>query len=152
MLFRGVDRTPFASGRAEAQFAPATIHDTTTRIHIPIRVDNMQVTAFVDTGGAYLVLSSELARNLNLDPSISIGEVTLYIRGVPIVGHLHRLDVELIASEGNSCTQDITVFAPTNDLGLPVGLPCILGLQGCLEFIRFAVDPIEGHFYFGAGE
>lgn len=54
----------------------------------------------------------------------------------------------LLADEGQgeSLTLDVTAFLPDDRWNLPN----MLGLTGCLERIRFAVDPANDLFYFGA--
>jgi hypothetical protein len=58
--------------------------------------------------------------------------------------------VTLVATGGESLTFEATAFLPETETQGDWALPSFLGWQGCLERIRFAVDPAEEVFYFGA--
>lgn len=62
---------------------------------------------------------------------------------------LQRLPITLPAVEGQGITIDATAFIPAPEVEWNEDLPCILGMQGCLENLRFAVDPNDDTFYFG---
>jgi hypothetical protein len=59
-------------------------------------------------------------------------------------GQLHRLDLVLAPDVGEGLAVAATVFASADWSG-----PSILGYQGFLERIRFAVDPGLRWFHFG---
>ncbi len=74
----------------------------------------------------------------------------LLFRGVIVHGRLHRVNLTLFAEEGESFTLEATAFVPNpGDEEIWEDIPCILGLFGCLERARFAVDPSTETFYFG---
>jgi hypothetical protein len=60
-------------------------------------------------------------------------------------GDLERIPLHLPAEEGELLTVDATWFVCEDWPG-----PTVLGWKGCLERIRFAFDPSEETFYFGA--
>lgn len=67
-----------------------------------------------------------------------------------MVGGLHRLNVHFIAATGDSLVVDATVFVPDADENEVWGdHPAYIGLTGCLERMRFAIDLEHNLFYFG---
>ncbi len=102
--------------------------------------------AMLDTGAPYFVCKREVA-----DSWLALGEelnaVTLGIRGINCRGRLRRGTVEVVASEGDGFTIDATVFVADD---APATMPeCVLGFFGCLDRLRFAIDPHRQMFYFG---
>jgi hypothetical protein len=92
-----------------------------------------------------------IAGRLHLQDADALGGIhTLLFRGVRVQGRLHRLQLTLLAEAGDNLDIQATAFVPehteTEEWG---SLPCILGLYGCLERVRFAVDPQREIFYFG---
>ncbi|MBN1484372.1 MAG: hypothetical protein JXA37_06580 [Chloroflexia bacterium] len=72
------------------------------------------------------------------------------IRDRTYQGELHRLSLVLKAQDGESVALEVTAFLPRLRPGETWNLPPFLGLRGCLERLRFAVDPASDTFYFGA--
>jgi hypothetical protein len=142
----------FASGAARYDYRAATIAETSPRIILTIAVGNYRTAAFVDTGGIYFICTPPFARRLRLDPGQGLpSSERIRWRGETFRGSLYRLPLTLPASDGFPLTVEVTAFVPQmrpteiwND-----ELPCVLGLQGCLERLRFAVDPATETFYFG---
>jgi hypothetical protein len=65
-------------------------------------------------------------------------------------GRLYRLTLTLLADQGEDVMIQTTAFVPEPEEAEHWGdLPCLLGLYGCLERVRFAVDPRAELFYFG---
>jgi hypothetical protein len=120
------------------------------RLFVEIQVADLPVGAVLDTGGAYLMLSPTVARDLGLDSASAIGRETIAIRGLAFGGAIHRVPVTLPATDGEPLTFHATAFVPELGAGERWPLPSYLGWQGCLERIRFAVDPGEELIYFGA--
>jgi hypothetical protein len=105
----------------------------------------------VDTGGVHVLLTAEIASELRFNPKDGISTPNLLWRGLLLKGVLHRISVTLLAEEGNGLIIDATAFVPElspNQEWLE-NFPCILGMSGCLERLRFAIDPLEDKFYFG---
>jgi hypothetical protein len=123
---------------------------STPRIVIRISIEGFQTQAVVDTGGVYLVCDPGIGDLLDLRPPASLGSGALIIRGSRYEGWLQRMTVEVLADRGESLPLDVTAFVPRLAAGQVWSFPSFLGLQGCLEFLRFAVDPGENAFYFGA--
>lgn len=124
-------------------------HTATPRITIVVQIGGFQTQAVVDTGGVYLVCDPEIPDLLDLNSRASLGVDTLVIRGYEYVGDLYRLPIRLLAEEGESLELEVTAFIPYLSPGQEWQTPSFLGLQGCLEFLRFAVDPGANVFYFG---
>lgn len=145
------DGEPFAVGATPYEYRPATAFENSPRIVLTVTIGGYDTSAFVDTGGVYFLRAPPLAQRLSLTPSDSLGPASIVWRKEALTGLLYRLPVTLQASEGESLTIDATAFVPAltphqqwND-----ELPCVLGLQFCLERMRFAVDPERELFYFG---
>ena len=149
MLLQHADGWPFATGSCPYLDHLAPRRSTKPRIFIPIAIGASSTQAAVDTGGVYFICDPELLGLLGLPSSPSLGRETVRIRGVDYKGHLHRLSIALQAVDGKGLQLKVTAFVPHLDPDQEWMLPNFLGLQGCLEFLRFAVDPAENMFYFG---
>lgn len=92
-----------------------------------------------------------IANRLQLDENDSLGEDVVGIRGSNVRGRLHRVNLKFLAEEGQSLTLEVTALIPkdTREERWVSELPCFLGLHGCLERLRFAVEPYTETFYFG---
>jgi hypothetical protein len=78
-------------------------------------------------------------------------QTNISIRGVPYSGNLFRVEVLIPAAEGESQSFEATAFAPVPDQEERWGnLPTFLGIGNCLDRIRFAIDPLNTKFHFGA--
>jgi len=73
------------------------------------------------------------------------------IRGVRYNGRLcSEIPITIEASQGRDLLSSGTVFIPELEPTQVWNLPNFIGLTGFLERIRFAVDPFDNLFYFGA--
>jgi len=142
----------FAQGACSCVIGPLTSSGRDNRITVKIIIESIEEKAVVDTGGVYLVCSAQVSDFLRGLLTDELQRATINIRGGSIKGGLHRLNVTLEADDerGRSLDLEVTAFLP--DPGsIPPDLPTILGLHGCLEHIRFAVDPWpQSTFYFGS--
>lgn len=84
-----------------------------------------------------------------LSPFLLARRNSLTVRGIKYQGQLYRLPIKFLAAEGESFELEVTAFIPHLEPGQEWLFPSFLGLQGCLEFLRFAVDPGANVFYFG---
>jgi hypothetical protein len=119
------------------------------RLVIAIHTEVDRLLVIVDTGGAYFVCDPMTANLMQLSHRESIGTNDLIIRGYRYRGDLYRTRIQFVASKGESFDLDVTAFVPRLPPGDEWHFPSFLGLQGCLEFIRFAVDPATNTFFFG---
>jgi len=139
----------FAPGESTYDDRPATSRETTSRVFIEVIIDSIRTDAMVDTGSVYFLCSPQIANLLYLEENASLGLESILIRGVNIQGRLHRLPLTIQAEIGESLELEVTAFVPDQSHVDWEGFPCILGFQGCLERIRFAIDPHTNTFYFG---
>jgi hypothetical protein len=152
MLLNFPNKDPFATGALRYSYSPVPGRDDVTpRIMIEVEIEGEQEAAVLDTGAPYLVCSPALAERLWLDPEDALEATTIRIQGVPIRGLIYRTNFVLHAREGNGLDFQATAFVPDTDQSLPTNLLPVtfLGLHGCLERVRFAVDPSSETFYFG---
>ncbi len=149
MMLYFADGQPFTVGQMAYRDHPKGATGL-SRIVIIALVEGLPVEAVLDTGGAFLICNPELVEWLGLRPGTGMPARPLQIRGASVRGELHRVTLALEAQAGENIVVEATAFAPQWTPGLTWDLPVILGLQGCLEFIRFAVDPETNTFYFGA--
>jgi hypothetical protein len=140
----------FATGSARCYPDHVSSTDRLARLFVRLRIGEEEVPAVVDTGGAYLVLSPRIGADLGLNSTTAIGREIITIRGFSYAGAIHRVPVTLPATEGEPLTFDATAFVPEMPAGESWPLPSYLGWQGCLERIRFAVDPADELVYFGS--
>jgi hypothetical protein len=142
------DGNAFATGEARFGSRPAHPIDRLTRIHVQVQIGTLRADAVVDTGGAYLVLDPVVAARLVLGPAVHNDR--LVIRGFVVPGTVHRIPVTIPAEAGDPVSFEATAFVPELGPEEPWPLPSYLGWQGCLDRIRFAIDPGDERVYFGA--
>lgn len=150
MLLTTSSGEPFASGMTSYSYRPA-INDISNRIMLQVEIGGILVEAIVDTGSPYVVCPPYLSDVIGFDPAEAIESIPFIIRGDSIRGKLYRLNVLFPADEGEDIMVDATVFVPDEEWQESWGEhPGYIGLTGCLERMRFAVDPENDRFYFGA--
>lgn len=148
-LLTFADDRPFAHGACFYRDQHPLERSSISRMVLSIKTGSAQVLASVDTGGAYFVCDPDVAKTLGLSSHEAIGTEQLIIRGIKYSGDLYRVDIQFLADAGTSLNVDVTAFIPRLRPGDEWHFPSFLGLQGCLEFIRFAVDPASNTFFFG---
>jgi hypothetical protein len=140
----------FATGQMPCFMRYAIAGDRLTRLFVHARVGMARISAVVDTGGAFFVVDPELATTIGVDRNDAIARERIHIRGSMLRGTIHRLPLTLLAAKGEPLTFEATAFVPELEHGETWPLPSYLGWQGCLDRIRFAVDPADEVVYFGA--
>ena len=150
MVLQFTDGRPFTTGVCSYRDWLSQEQIGTPRIVINIWIEESQTQAVVDTGGVYLVCDPGISHLLNLNSSTGLGTTTLKIRGSNYRGSLQRITIKMLAEEGESLDLEVTAFIPRLAHGEEWQLPSFLGLQGCIEFLRFAVDPVANTFHFGS--
>ena len=150
MLLIWENGEPFTIGATPYIYQGVASDDSSPRVIIPVSIGDQRVSAFVDTGGVFLLFSPQIAASLQLDPKNAAPTPRLLSRGTWIKGALHRVSLTLLAIEGDSLTIEATAFVPQE---LPADwsddFACVLGMKGCLDRVRFAIDPGQDIFYFG---
>jgi len=147
----------FALGSSRYPLHPTINGEQINRIFIPIIVGNLEARAYLDTGGIFLICHPTISTELKLNPREGI-PYTINFRGNKIDGNLHSIDLEIPAEDGEGIKFKVTAFIPDENPNMDWSkfpFP-ILGYHGCLEFIRFAIDPriqeeqpSVGRIYFG---
>lgn len=144
---------PFATGSINYDYQPVPPDMENLRLILRVAVEGIPTVAVVDTGAPYLVIAPPIAKQIDFDPNTSLGPVTLNIRGSRYQGFLYRTRVSLFSEAGDELAFSATAFVPNaeeEEDWIHRKLPSFLGLSLCLDRIRFAVDPSEDLFYFGA--
>ncbi len=120
-------------------------YSSQTSIFVEIAFPGKSITtlARLDPATPWVVLNSEIAENLGF--CFKEAKTKLYTIGGVMEGTLERQPIELLALEGPSLTIEATIFVCKE-----WQRECFLGYSGFLERIRFAVDPLTQHFYFGS--
>lgn len=98
----------------------------------------------LDTGSAVCVLPSSLVAALGSAPVPGAARVVLASRFGRFEGWMDRFRLTLHAQVGSPLEIDATWFVCPDWPG-----PLVLGWRGCLDRMRFAMDPSEDAFYFG---
>jgi hypothetical protein len=136
----------------DLEFSGATPYgysgDPTGKLTIEVEIAGFRTTAVVDTAAPYMICEPEIAEQLSLSASESIGATQLLTHLGLVTGYLYRAPITLPASSGRSVELQATVFVPQPDQW--ANNPSSLGFHGCLERIRLAIDPGTDMFYFGS--
>lgn len=150
MLLTTANGDPFATGMASYSYRPA-INDISNRIMLQVSIEGILVEAIVDTGSPYVICPPYLSEVIGFDPATAIESIPYKIRGIDMRGNLYRVNVLFPAEAGDNLSVDATVFVPNQEWQEAWGeFPAFIGLTGCLERMRFAVDPENDRFYFGS--
>lgn len=148
VLLRLPNDEPFATGLADCQLGPANEHDHSTRILIAVRIGPVQTTAIVDTAAPYAICAPGIASLIPPSTLERIEPFTMSTQFGDFKGALYRMPITFPATEGDDLEVDATVFVPNSSVGWP-DRPSYIGLTGCLERMRFALDPMANLIYFG---
>jgi hypothetical protein len=109
--------------------------------------------ALLDTGAELSVVSQSIYQcffDTDLVLGSPVDQVTLHTRLGTFAGNLYRVEVTLTAQWGQPLTIEGTFLFCDDWTG-----PTVLGFHGCLERLRFAIDPNyerEGGIYFAAAD
>jgi hypothetical protein len=107
-------------------------------------VGDYSVNALLDTGSQWCILPALIAAEVaNLTESSGPAE-RMGTRFGTIIGRLVRVPLAFVAEEGETLDVDATWFVSEDWPG-----PAVIGWKGCLERVRFALDPTREEFYFG---
>lgn len=96
--------------------------------------------AMLDTGAYWTLIGSASIELLGAELGEETGSVRVSSRLGSFPGTLHRLSIHLIADQGESICVDGTCLALPDWRG-----PNVLGVHGCLERLRFALEPDSAH-------
>ncbi len=125
--------------------------DGNSKIHLPVRFLNRDLSirtlCLIDTRADWSALDWSLAQQLGCQDLPSCGEVTDLTRFGRLKGQLFRLGFSIEAEEGESMEAEGAFWVSEE---WTTGIS-ILGFNGFLSHLRFAVDPFKNRFYFGCG-
>jgi len=144
-MLKTLDGTQFASGRSRFFDNDPNAKEGTAKIFIKIEPANLgfPILAQLDTGSPWSILKPDVADAIALSDADGQPE-KLDTRFGTIDGQLKRINITILADDGESIAVEATVFVPSE---WPGGN--FLGYGGLLERVRFAVDPQQNFFYFG---
>ena len=125
--------------------APGTATNIVVRCSIPPSPFDFH--AIIDTAAPWSILQFDLASRLGLPTGGGEAKTLRSWRGT-YDGVLERIQIEIPADEGNSLITESTVFVAADWTG--PNHPNFLGWNGVLERLRFAIDPGNNSFHFGA--
>ncbi len=147
-LLKFADEEPFAMGAAT--YVVSGENEEEQRVTVNVEIEGLSTMAILDTGAPYSICEPELAKEINFDPSEAIRDTTISTWAGEIKGSIYRANFSLMADDGESLFLDAPVFVPDlegQDFA-PDFPPSFIGWIGCLQSIRFAVDPSSDTFYF----
>jgi hypothetical protein len=101
--------------------------------------------ALLDTASQWCVLPPEISEQLGCDLTPDPVVPPLHSRFGTFLGRLERIDLEFPADDGSPAVVSATCFVSRDWPG-----PVVIGWKGCLERMRFAVDPSDDTFHFAA--
>ncbi|MEM7531904.1 MAG: hypothetical protein AAF639_07005 [Chloroflexota bacterium] len=105
----------------------------------------------VDTGAPWCIMDPlEIEPIQNQVEPMFRSETPMSIRGITYTGWIYRVPMTIPAIEGEPLDVDATVFVPDLRAGETWLHPNFIGLDGFLNRIHFAINPVENLFYFGA--
>ncbi|MCX6032674.1 MAG: hypothetical protein NT169_25735 [Chloroflexi bacterium] len=150
MLLHSPDDEPFATGAMPYSYRPIGDRDPTLRLMLGVAIEGVLTSAAVDTGAPYLICAPSVARQIRPHSTAALERSRILIRGVSVRGGLYVFGLTLSPLRGDGLTVDVIAFVPDAGYAEVWGtLPSFLGTQGCLDRLRFAVDPATDTFYVG---
>jgi hypothetical protein len=140
---------PFAQGRARFTDSATGSTELTAKIFVKLRLpQGLLILGQIDTGAAWSILPPDLAADLGIEGEDGT-DIKLSTRRGSIRCRQSRVPITLVADEGESLKFEATLAIPLDHWPAD---EMFLGYTGTLERIRFAVDPANNFFYFGAPE
>lgn len=138
--------TPLYTGRSYYQ-SDREEDDHTLLVAVPCRAGSMSraVFALLDTASEWCVLPHDLAVELGEELEQSPFASLLHTRFGLLTGTVGRVTIRFDAAEGEPLAVDATCFTSEGWPG-----PMVIGWKGCLERMRFGLDPSDDSFHFGA--
>ena len=126
--------------------------ELTARIVINIYLAEREkaISAIVDTGAPWCITNPLEIRGIASQVDRLYPSAPLSIRGMTYPGWLYRVPIMIPAMEGESLNVDATAFVPDLRPDETWPHPNFIGLEGFLNRIYFAINPIQNLFYFGA--
>jgi hypothetical protein len=148
MLLKFRDGRPFATGAISYNNAPGT--ESAKRIIIEVVIGGQLTTAIIDTALPCSTCSPDFAKLAGLtatDPHSTVE--SMVVRGVEVEGRLHNVNIDFLKDIGEYLPINAPMFVP--DSPEKISMERVfryLGMEGCLNTMRFAVDSRDQMFYF----
>jgi len=101
------------------------------------------IPVLLDTAAEWCVVRADLMEDARQAPDLVQPEAVMLSRFGAVEGWLERADVTFAATEGEDLVVSATWFVSPDWPG-----PSVIGWKGCLERMRFALDPSDESFYF----
>jgi hypothetical protein len=138
--------TLFCGGRSRFLDTQPGSNEATSKIYVKIVPEPLGeiLVAQLDTAAAWTILDADVADAMSLLQGDGF-RTPLSTRFGRLQGRLERLRVDIVADDGDSCGVEATVWVSREWRH-----GNFLGYEGFLNRIRFAIDPTENRFYFGA--
>ena len=135
---------PFTTGICQYQDDLAGEPAENSKLFIEVKIGALEIPVFamVDTGAPYCVFATEILAELGYSFDRE-NVVQLSTRKGLFWGTIHRINLTLVANEGESLEVESTFFVPELWKGN------YIGFMGCLQRLRFAIDPSKNFFHFG---
>ncbi len=118
-------------------------HRLLVAVEVLIGDSSAASTLLLDTGSEWCVLPEHIAGEAGYPGEINPRIPPLHSRFGLIYGRIERIPFRFVADVGAELVLEATCFVSEEWPGPPV-----LGWKGCLERMRFALDPADETFYF----
>lgn len=150
MLLSFADQRPFATGAVQYRQHSMGGDMSSSRLVLPVMFGDISVEAVLDTGTPWVICAPQVAQAVGLSDLTAMDRIRLLIRGTWVQGTLQSMEMTIPAYLGEPLIIEVIAFVPETEYAETWGtLPSFLGLTGCLERFRFAVDPATDTFFFG---
>ena len=118
-------------------------------VAVPCEVGDLpeRWSALLDTGSEWCVLPADLAAATGYASVAEEANEELHTRFGILRGSLQRIPVTFPAADGDPLVIEATWFVSDEWPG-----PIVIGWKGCLERMRFALNPTDDVFYFASLE
>jgi hypothetical protein len=111
---------------------------------------SLSIKAIIDTGAKWCIINPEIAEVWEKHFfHVYASTQPMTIRGIPFEGKIAHANVVLNASHGGDLILEARFFIPTLSPSEIWSMPNFIGLDGLLNYMRFAIDPSENALYFG---
>lgn len=124
---------------------PDGAHSLIVALSVWIGDSNEQTCMLLDTACHTCVMSTATAEEVGWEPSSDLERRRIDTRLGQFTGLIDRIDISFRGFNDRSLVVDCTWLIIEGWPG-----PTIMGWNGCLERMRWAVEPMDNWFYFGA--
>jgi hypothetical protein len=113
---------------------------------------SLSIRAILDTGAKWCIIDPDIANDWeDFFFNVYSSEMKYRIQGYDYEGDIAHANVVLNASNGQDLIIEARFFIPKLLPDQSWELPNFVGLDGLLNYMRFAIDPFENAIYFGKG-